>query len=148
MGPVAHALISAVAAGGVFAATRDPIAAGATFISGTLIDVDHLFDYVRTEGWRMRLTSLRNGDYFAKSGQAFVLLHSYELVLLFCGLSAIIWGATVAVGIAVGAVTHLACDVVFYRFSPVCYSLIHRIRHQFSLTAFRPAAAMKGTTIP
>jgi hypothetical protein len=146
MGPLGHAAVSLALGGSLYAATGDLAAGAAAFVSGTLIDADHLYHYVRSEGFRFRPKSLRSGAYFAKSGRAFVFLHSYEVVIPASMLCGIVWGPQLALGLAAGALAHLACDVAFYRFSPLCYSLWHRIRHGFALSAFRPdAESTKGS---
>ena len=138
MGPIAHAAISAPLSVAVWAVTGDIAAGAATFIAGTLIDADHLVDYIAARGLRFDLRSIRTGSYFKETGRALVPLHSYEVVILVTLLAALGFGQALALGIAVGAGVHLACDLAFYRFSPLCYSLAYRLGTSFSLRSFRP----------
>lgn len=138
MGPIAHAVISAPLGVAVWVTTGDVAAGAVTFVAGTLIDADHLVDYISARGLRLDLESIRTGSYFKETGRALVPLHSYEVVILVTLLSALWFGHALAFGIAVGAMVHLACDVAFYRFSPLCYSLAYRVGTSFSLKSFRP----------
>jgi hypothetical protein len=137
MGPLGHALVSAPLAGAVWSVTGSADAAAATFLSGTLIDVDHLVDYVLAHGWKVDLASVKSGSYFRDAGRAFVLLHSYELVLGMAAVAGARFGWPIGFGIGLGALAHLIIDVVFYRFTPLCYSLIYRLGTGFELASFR-----------
>jgi membrane-bound metal-dependent hydrolase YbcI (DUF457 family) len=137
MGPLAHFGISLPLAAGVSACTGDPVAGVAALLAGTLIDVDHALDYVMTRGLRIDASALRTGEYFRESGRALVLLHSYELIVGVAIIVAILVRPSVGLGIALGAFVHLVCDVVFYRFTPLCYSFAYRFRAGFALESFR-----------
>ncbi|HTV74556.1 MAG TPA: hypothetical protein VME66_12745 [Candidatus Acidoferrales bacterium] len=118
-------------------------AAGA-FLAGSLIDVDHLLDYVLAEGPRLRWNALASGSYFRKRGKALVLLHSYECVIL-AGVILVRFGQyDAAWGVVCGALTHLFSDVVYYRFTPLCYSLTYRLVRGFRLEAFKYKRISQG----
>lgn len=137
MGPLGHAAVSLPLSLAVWAFTGDSAAGVATFFAGTLIDVDHVVDYVATRGLKVDLAQLRTGEYFREAGRAFVVLHSYELVVLAALALGFFVRPALGLGLAVGAIAHLVCDVVFYRFTPLCYSLMYRFRTQFALGSFR-----------
>jgi hypothetical protein len=137
MGPVGHALISAPIAGALWFLSGNPDAAAATFLAGTLVDVDHLVDYVLARGWTIDLATIKSGSYFRESGRALVLLHSYEIILLLAALAAARLGWAIGIGIGLGAGVHLIADAAFYRFTPLCYSLFYRLGTGFELVSFR-----------
>lgn len=140
MGPLRHAALAAGSAVAFLIATRDFTASMLVLASGTLIDADHIVDYVASEGFRLDSGALRSGAYFRKRGRALVLLHSYEIIAVAVGL---VWsqrGPVKALGLLAGALPHLAADILTYRFDPACYSLAYRAAHGFRLSAFRPQA--------
>jgi hypothetical protein len=144
MGPGRHALIGALTGGALYASGQGPAGAAAAFAVGSLIDVDHLLDYVLAEGLTFRWSALSSGSYFRKRGKALVLLHSYECVIL-AGVLLVRFGqSALAWGVVCGAMTHLLSDVLYYRFTPLCYSFTYRLVHGFRLEAFRHKRISQG----
>lgn len=137
MGPVGHVIVSAPLSAVVWASTHDPIAAGTAFTVGVCIDVDHVIDYVRARGLKIDIHAIRTGAYFRETGQAIVLLHSYELVAIASVLAWRWYSPAVGSALLLGAMAHLVSDLAFYRFRPSCYSLSYRLATQFSLGSFR-----------
>jgi hypothetical protein len=137
MGPASHAVLAAVTGAAVWAAGAGLDGGVAAFVSGTLIDADHLLDYVLSEGLQWNLDAIRTGSYFKKADRAVVLLHSYELIAL---CSAACWLAgrnRVGVGLFAGAMVHVASDTIFYDFTPIAYFLLYRGANRFHLDAFK-----------
>jgi hypothetical protein len=133
-------LVTAVAASGLTAlATGSAPLAAAVFAGGFLIDVDHAVDYVVFE----RQRDLRPGSFLRHYVEGHIrrtvlLLHSYELFAL---LLAVAWwtGSALLSGYLVGALLHLALDIVFNgRITPYSiaafYSFGYRLRHRFDAT--------------
>lgn len=145
MGPAAHAGIAALT--GAAVALCGGVEAGLTaFAAGTLIDADHLIDYVAAEGWHFDLGVMLSGSYFRKASRAYVLLHSYELVVL-SSLGCVVSGHPLfALGLAAGALTHLGSDILYYRFTPLAYSTVYRAVHGFGLDAFKRRSPVRGLT--
>lgn len=137
MGPLAHIAVAGGAAAAVYVVGGGTAGAAAALLTGTLIDADHIVDYVLAEGCRLRIESLRSGAYFRKAGRALVLLHSYELVILASIACAALGRVDIGLGIAFGALTHLGSDVAYYRFTPLAYSTVYRYRHGFRLESFK-----------
>jgi len=141
------------------------------FAGGFLIDVDHAVDYVLFEKQR----NLSPGAFlrYYLSGRvqrAVLVLHSYELFAL---LGALAWwtGSLVLQGYLMGALMHLALDLVFNgeyvpRSISAFYSFGYRLAHGFSMPRllgqgeplvvpknfwsafFRGAAPERGGTTP
>jgi hypothetical protein len=137
MGPVRHALLSAAVGTVLVPLTHDPRVFWAAVIAGTLIDVDHALDYVLVHGLRLDLNALRTGSYFARSGRVIVLLHSYELAIAAGLFTAWFAGWRLGVGVAAGALVHLAWDVGHYGLRPAAYSLAFRLTHEFRASALK-----------
>ena len=68
MGPIGHTVISSAVAGGTWAITGSPAAAGVALGVGVLMDLDHLFDYFQ------RYIK-------GKNNRVYLLLHAWEYPL-------------------------------------------------------------------
>jgi hypothetical protein len=143
-------LVTAVAASGLTAlATGSAPLAAAVFAGGFLIDVDHAVDYVVFE----RQRDLRPGSFLRHYVEGHIrrtvlLLHSYELFAL---LLAVAWwtGSALLSGYLVGALLHLALDIVFNgRITPYSiaafYSFGYRLAHRFEARALLGVVAHPG----
>lgn len=138
MGPGAHGAMS-LGLGSLIWSTTGSFSAGAICcLAGTAIDADHLLDYVLSEGPSFRPEAIASGSYFRRSGRAIVFLHSYELVLLGAAALCLKGRRSYAAALLVGALAHIASDAAFYGFTPLCYSLVYRIRNRFSVASFKP----------
>lgn len=54
----------------------------ASFIGSILIDLDHLVDYFFAYGFNFKLTLFLEGEQFLKNQKMFVILHSWELIVI------------------------------------------------------------------
>jgi hypothetical protein len=137
MGPVAHAGLAALTGLAVYTLGGRAEGAIAALLAGTLIDADHLLDYVLSEGLRFDFTVLSSGSYFHKADRAIVLLHSYELVTLSAVGCWLAGRRALGVGLFAGAMIHLGSDIRFYGFRPLAYSLLYRGVNGFRLDAYK-----------
>jgi hypothetical protein len=112
----------------------------AVFAGGFLIDLDHVVDYVVFEKQR-DLQPAAFLRYYIEGHirRAVLILHSYELFAL---LGAIAWWtqAPLLSGYLVGALMHLALDIIFNgRVTPYSiaafYSFGYRLAHRFDAVA-------------
>ncbi|MBN2384577.1 hypothetical protein JXQ70_17015 [bacterium] len=134
---MAHLLGSTVAAVALGSAL-DSVEAGVTcFLTGVLIDLDHVLDYVQ----RRRKRKLGFRDFFrtdewAPQGRLFLIFHAWEylpllLVLTFVpGLSEIGLGALCGIGL------HLIMDHLNNRGFPYTYFILFRWFHGFKSNCF------------
>jgi hypothetical protein len=107
-------------------------AALASFFAGWLIDVDHVFDYVRAHGWQLNWGRFSEAKHEHYSGKLYLLLHSYELVALFFLLFREPNKHPYRVGITASLLTHLLLDQKCNPCrKPSTYFLAHRIRKRF-----------------
>lgn len=124
MRPIYHVAISGALALAQWRLSGDRRAAAWTLLSGTLIDLDHLPDYVlnaRREDIRLTF-----------------VLHSWEL---WAAVAAVAWargGRRAAVAAVGSPVLHLLLDVWGNRVPPRFFSFVWRARRGFSVRAIRP----------
>lgn len=140
MSPGGHLVTTVAACAATAYATGSAPLAAAVFAGGFLIDLDHAFDYVVFE----RQRDLRPGAflrYFVEGHirRAVLVLHSYEL---FAVLGAIAWWtqSTLLSGYLLGALMHLALDIIFNgRITPYSiaafYSFGYRLAYRFDAPA-------------
>ena len=133
-------MTTAAAAAAVGYATGSVSLAAAVGTGGFLIDLDHVVDYVAFE----RQRDLRPGAFLryyveGRIQRAVLVLHSYEL---FAVLALMAWWteATLLSGYLVGALMHLALDIIFNgRVTPYSiaafYSFTYRAWHRFDASA-------------
>jgi hypothetical protein len=140
MSPGGHLVTTVAACAATAYATGSAPLTAAIFAGGFLIDLDHAVDYVVFE----RQTNLRPGAflrYYVEGHirRAVLVLHSYELFLLLAAVA--LWTQSVLLGgYLVGALLHLALDIVFNgRITPYSiaafYSFSYRLAHRFDAQA-------------
>lgn len=138
MRPGGH-LATAVALSAVgYAVTGSAELAAGCFAGAFLIDVDHYLDYLTVEGqWRRLSPAEFLRYYFAHRYRRLVLpLHSMELMGALAAL-AVAWPRAALLGYLIGALLHLALDVLVngeqILLRPLLfYSLAYRARLGFS----------------
>ncbi len=109
----------------------------ACFLSGILIDLDHLLDYVINKKkmcWSVK--KLENFCAQKEDGKIYFFLHSYELVaflwlIVFCFKLNAIW-----LGIVFGMSIHLLIDQLANPIYPLTYFLFYRFKLGFPKSLF------------
>ena len=155
MSPGGHLVTTVAACAAAQALTGCwPLTAGVA-AGGFLIDVDHAVDYLLFE----RSRALTPGAFLrhyveGRTRHLVLLLHSYELFALL-GLVAWWTGAVPLLGYLMGALMHLALDVIFNgqltpRSIAAFYSFAYRASHRFDATALLgpPVFAPAGSFWP
>lgn len=103
-----------------------------SFLVGTLIDLDHIVDYLYAHGKKWDWKKVNGAHHERHSGKLYVPLHSYELLLLFFLLTLSPELTPWRVGISLSVLAHFLCDQFFNpnrKFST--YFLLSRIIHNF-----------------
>ena len=129
-----HIAVSAVIATFTYGSYGELGPAIASFLVGTLIDLDHVIDYIYAHGKKWDWKKINGAHHERFSGKLYVPLHSYELVLLFFILTLNPSLTPWRVGITLSLIAHFLCDQFFNpnrKFST--YFLIHRIMHNFDV---------------
>lgn len=100
------------------------------FAVGIFLDIDHLIDCYLTNGD----FNVFENSYFATSQKAYVLLHSWELLIPWWIW--IIYSKKYSLGwtISLAFVGHLLIDQFSYSSQPLTYFLTYRILHGFDLS--------------
>ena len=127
-----HIAVSAVIGLAVYGAYGELAPAIGSFLVGTLIDLDHIIDYLYAHGKKWDWKKVNAAHHEKVSGKLYVPLHSYELVLLYFFLTIDPSLTPWRVGITLSLLVHFLCDQFFNpnrKFST--YFLIHRIIHNF-----------------
>ena len=125
MGPIGHTVISGAVGGGVWLATGSPVAAGAAFGTGVLIDVDHLYDYYQRYVKR-------------KKNKVYVLFHAWEYSLIGLLILTMVLYHPVFLGALLGHIAHVTTDHLVNRLSPFGYSILYRLSKRFDRTYIAP----------
>jgi len=140
MSPGGHLVTTLAACAVTGYATGSPALTAAVGVGGFLIDVDHAIDYVLFERQRdLRPSAFLRYYIEGRIRRAVLILHSYEL---FAALLALAWWtqAPLLAGYLVGALMHLALDLIFNgRLTPYSiaafYSFSYRLAYRFEAQA-------------
>lgn len=128
----AHVYTSAALAAALYAYSHSVPEAAICFVSGTLIDLDHLIDYHLFSGEKFAVKdffSWCNDDRWEKVS---LIFHSYELFGIMC-IAANYLGSEVLRGVLWGSGLHLLLDQIMnknrktFQLSPWFYFLCYRI---------------------
>ena len=133
MTPTQHTVASGITGAAFYAYSHSPLASAACFLSGILIDVDHIMDLCI---YKKRITftarDLFNFCGREKGGKLYLIFHSYELLaLLWASIFFFHW-PTVWLGLAMGVSVHLFLDQIANPVRPWVYFLWYRIKFGFA----------------
>ncbi|MFN8656692.1 MAG: hypothetical protein U0105_10170 [Candidatus Obscuribacterales bacterium] len=124
-------------------------AAVASFLAGWMIDIDHLFDYVKAHGWRWSWFHFKEARHEHYSGKLYLPLHSYELLAVLWILLRKEHHRPYRNGITLSILTHLLLDQKCNPCRrPATYFLAHRIRQQFDATKILSLAELAPSVVP
>ena len=129
-----HVAVSAMSGVITYFAFGEVGPAIASFLVGTLIDLDHVIDYIYAHGKKWDWKKVKAAHHEKTSGKLYVPLHSYELLILFFLLTLKPELTPWRDGITLSVLSHFLCDQFFNpnrKFST--YFLIHRIIHKFDI---------------
>lgn len=130
-----HLLVAFVLGLIVFWKFRSPKLIILLFIVTFLVDLDHIYDYFHITGNLSFWEYFSKIDVFGTSQRAFILAHSWELVIILGG-----WGwrrrqpAMLVVSLALAG--HLLVDQLTWTQNLLAYFLTLRAINQFSLVWF------------
>ena len=103
-----------------------------SFLSGVLIDCDHIIDYSWEFRKRFRLNEFFSSYYNDKFLFFMVILHSWELLVSLGVCSFLIDCNPWIVGITIGFTQHLALDQIFDKPSRLAYFFFWRFKRSFN----------------
>lgn len=121
-------LISAVPLSlGVGLATGSTAAGVAAGLSAFLVDVDHVLDYVLSNGRFRSLGHMFDYCYGGMVRRNYLIFHAYELWLLGLFILPGLIGPQLALGVLSGWLLHLLLDQLFNPAHPLTYFLLYRL---------------------
>lgn len=137
--PSRHVIVSLVLGGGIWAFTHSFIAGLLCFFSGTLIDIDHLIDYVINSGLKgfsvkefyWTCLKLPHQKEQSKIKKVYLIFHAWEIaILLWAGC--LLFKNIYLLAMALGYTAHVLMDnAVHHVFHPFFYFIIYRLRRDF-----------------
>ena len=128
-----HVLVSIIFSTLLFMVFKSWKIAVSAFLSGVLIDCDHIFDYFWE--FRKRLIIKDFFDVYHNEKMLFfmVIFHSWELlVLLSIGAFSMSWNPWI-VGVTIGFTQHIILDQIFNKTNRQTYFFIWRLKNGFKM---------------
>lgn len=131
MRPSSHVAVSGVISVYLWIHYRSFACALISFLAGTLIDLDHLFDFYANNRFTLSMKRIYCACLRVRFKRLYILLHSYEVLALF-------WLAIYAFSLsniwkaaAIGLTQHVICDQITNPISTYGYFLVYRLAHRF-----------------
>jgi len=135
MMPFGHAAVSAVVAGGIWAASGDWLKGAVAFAVGVLVDLDHIPEFTLLRGQPFRLNTFVRACAESRAEKMYLVLHGWEyliaIVIAAFLLRAPMWGVT----LAAPYFAHLVCDQFGNPVTVNAYWITYRWRHNFAAWA-------------
>ncbi len=103
----------------------------ACLLSGILIDVDHIYDYIREFGFPFKIKDFFNAHYNNELVRLTLVFHSWELLFL---IGIIAWSTNWNLwitGILIGFGNHMALDLLYYKARLKTISFLWRWKNDF-----------------
>lgn len=133
MRPLAHITASMVIATVLVCVTKSAAVAGAAFLSGFLIDCDHLLEYLREYGVRGNAQEFFRVFHETRFKKLILVFHAWELVVVLLLIAAGTSWNRVVLGVAIGVFHHLVLDQLYNGFTPGGYFFVYRVVKKFSM---------------
>lgn len=132
MKPVGHLVSSAVATTAVYYFFENVLCVTIFFLSSILIDIDHLFDYIRECGIKnFNVRTFCQWHYDFRFDKTWIVFHSFELLFLLWAFIMVLKLNIYWVSFALGVTFHLILDCLFNRIFALTYFFIFRWRNGF-----------------
>ena len=101
------------------------------FLAGILVDVDHVFDYVMTTGWKLDKKHFFHVMYGAYYERLTILFHAHEYSVLLVFMIFVTGGHLLVLAIGIGYIQHLIFDQCTNPVKPLAYFITYRLRYKF-----------------
>ncbi|MDD5686408.1 MAG: hypothetical protein PHE88_01075 [Elusimicrobia bacterium] len=127
-----HIIISTSVSTILYLIFHSYIVALSSLLFGIFIDIDHLFEYFNEYGFNLnvkRFFYVAEGYAFKKT---FLILHSWELLLIFSFVILFTPVSEVLCGVFVAYIVHLVFDQIGNLSRPLSYSFIYRWSNNFA----------------
>jgi hypothetical protein len=112
-----------------------------SFLSGILIDLDHIFDVVREHGWSIKIADFFRICHKGQFNRIFLLLHGWEWIALLGTASWFSrWNPWIT-GVFIGFTQHMILDNLHNGTNIWCYSILWRWKKDFDFNTIFPKMA-------
>lgn len=139
----AHIYTSSLIGGVLYAVTQSSQAAISSLLSGILLDIDHIFDFLIFSDDKISIKNLFSWCDGGRWEKITLIFHSYELYVLLVVVT-YYFHHDILIGAMFGTGFHLLLDVIGncylrknFRFSPIFYFLTYRIFAGFNKNRLR-----------
>jgi len=127
MHPNGHLAISIIGSAAIFTFFKDVGATIAFFASSFLIDIDHLFDYFISNGFKIIFPrDLLHWSYFVKIKKTILLFHSFELIFALWIIVSFFQLGIIWIAVGLGLTIHIITDQLTNSVSALTYFLTYR----------------------
>jgi CDP-diglyceride synthetase len=126
-----HTALSTVVSVALFGLFKSWPLTIASFLTGVLIDIDHVIDYLFLHGPRFNIQQFFRSSYQRQYVHAVLIFHGWEWLGLLAILVAVSDANPWFTGLLVGYTHHLTLDQIGNRPDPWGYSIVWRMRHGF-----------------
>ena len=134
MSPAVHIVSSLVGAGIVYSIFGNFICAVIFLASGVLIDLDHVFDYIREHNIRsLSVKRLLETCYEDRFEKVILIFHSYELLFILWIVITIFKLGIYWVALALGLTMHLVLDQLRNNTFVLSYFFTYRWMNNFEI---------------
>lgn len=150
MKPASHLVAGTLLGGAVYPLTHDIYHSLAIAVGSVVIDLDHIYDFVHEWGWGegiRKLVLAGLGRSRASHQRAYLILHSWEILLLAALLGPFLFQSSYWASFLLGTTIHLFMDQVGNGFNGLSYFLAYRIHKRFSTSALKVAPGKRKTPI-
>lgn len=107
-----------------------------TLLGGVLIDIDHFIDHFLTFGLNFNYDYFIKGEYFLRSGKAYIFFHGLEYVIILGVLALFVKTRKkkmMLMGLALGMLSHLLIDIFLFPNPIKGYFILYRLLHGFNV---------------
>ena len=125
-----HIAVSAVFSGGILMITRSWVMFIVSFLSGVLVDIDHVVDYLRQHPASYDIVHFFKTCEEYRLKRVYLWFHSIEFLALI-GVVTYLTRSICLMGFMLGLAQHLAFDIIFNRGFSWTYFLVFRWKHGF-----------------
>ncbi len=133
-----HITASIIFSAFLFAISKSWIIFTSSLISGVLIDIDHVFDYLWEFRKRFRVKEFFDVHHNKTLLFCMMIFHSWEFLFIFNIYAFLISDNLWIVGIAIGFTQHVVLDQIFNKPSNWRYFFFWRLKNNFSFKKLFP----------
>ena len=133
--PVVHVTASAVVSAIVFGITRSVNCSVVSFFTGFLIDIDHVFDYLREYGFQPDRKKFFRVFYENRFDKVLLVFHGWEWIAVLFSLSYVTRWNEPLLGVGIGVLHHLILDQMGNNATGPGYFFFYRAAKGFALGA-------------